>query len=230
MEWVVAVQYKEVFIKIITLTIFVSLNSHLYAGTMDSCEKISDATLGKCIQEITASSTWEPLKSNLAQALIKSQNNINIKFDPSLDRSAITKVEVQNNRYVPVIILGKSADSNELLITFNHELVHYVSTFDRLAHVYDGVKIKSCLTRYQLLTLQDEAYAFKAELDFWTNSPISFKEHFKNIFFNSKVFQKKVNYEEFYKLLDKSLSQDKNFILKKYIDMGEYSQCAKEII
>lgn len=209
---------------------FVLLSSSLSAGTMDSCEKISEATLSKCIQEIQVSSSWEPLKSNLATALIKSQNNINIKFDPTLDRSAITKVEVQNNRYVPVIILGKSADSNELLITFNHELVHYVSTFDRLAHVYDGVKIKKCLTKYQLLTLQDEAYAFKAELDFWNNSPQSFKDYFKNSFFNSKVFQKKVNYDEFYKLLDKNLAEDKNFILKKYIDMGEYSQCAKEII
>jgi len=216
--------------KILVLTISAFLNSFVFAGTMDSCEKISNATLEKCIQEIIASSSWEPLKSNLAAALIKSQNNINIKFDPSLDRSAITKVEVQNNRYAPVIILGKNADSNELLITFNHELVHYVSTFDRLAHVYDGVKMNKCLTRYQLLTLQDEAYAFKAELDFWNNSPSTFKEHFKNIFFSSKIFQKKINYDEFYKLLDKSLSQDKNFILKKYIDMGEYSQCAKEII
>lgn len=216
--------------KILVLTISALLSSPVFSGAMDSCEKISEASLGKCIQEIIASSTWEPLKSNLTAALIKSQNNINIKFDPGLDRSAITKVEMQNNRYVPVIILGKSTDSSELLITFNHELVHYVSTFDRLAHVYDGVKINKCLTRYQLLTLQDEAYAFKAELDFWNNSSLTFKEHFKNSFFNSKIFQKKVNYDEFYKLLNKSLSQDKNFILKKYIDMGEYSQCAKEII
>lgn len=217
-------------IKNAVMMVFVLLSSSLSAGTMDSCEKISEVTLSKCIQEITVSSNWEPLKSNLAAALIKSQNNINIKFDPTLDRSAITKVEVQNNRYVPVIILGKNADSNELLITFNHELVHYISTFDRLAHVYDGVKIKKCLTRYQLLTLQDEAYAFKAELDFWNNSPQNFKDYFKNSFFNSKVFQKKVNYDEFYKLLDKNLAEDKKFILKKYIDMGEYSQCAKEII
>jgi hypothetical protein len=212
------------------LAICILISSPVFTGTMDSCEKISGTSLGKCVQEIIASSNWEPLKSNLAAALVKSQNNINIKFDPSLDRSAITKVEVQNNRYVPVVVLGKSTDRHELLITFNHELVHYISTFDRLAHVYDGVKINKCLTKYQLLTLQDEAYAFKAELDFWNNSPLTFKEHFKNSFFNSKVFQKKVNYDEFYKLLDKNLSQDKNFILKKYIDMREYSQCAKEII
>lgn len=212
------------------LIMFALISSYAFSGTMDSCEKMTDVTLGKCIQEIKDSSNWEPLKSNLTAALIKSKNSINIKFDPSLDRAAITKVEVQNNSYVPVIILGKNADTNELLITFNHELVHYISTFDRLIHVYDGLKIKNCLTKYQLLTLQDEAYAFKAELDFWNNSPMAFKEYFKKSFFNSKVFQKKVNYEEFYKLLDKSLVQDKNFILKKYIDMGEYSQCAKEII
>lgn len=212
------------------LTVLILFISHLFAGSLDSCEKISETTLNKCIQEIIVSSNWEPLKSNLAVALVKSQNSLNVKFDPSLDRAAITKVEVQGKRYVPVIILGKSTDSSELLITFNHELVHYISTFDRLAHVYNGIKIKKCITKYQLLTLQDEAFAFNAELEFWNNSSISFKEHFKNNYFNSKIFQKKVNYEEFYKLLDKNLSVDRNFILKKYIDLGEFSQCAKELL
>lgn len=127
-------------------------------------------------------------------------------------------------------MLGKNADTNELLITLNHELVHYLSTFNRLAYVFKNEKIGGCLTEYQLLTLLDEAEAFKSELVFWNNSPANFKMHFKDVYFNSKLFQKRMNYEEFYKLLDANIKSDKNFILKKYIDMGEYAQCAKNII
>jgi hypothetical protein len=170
------------------------------------------------------------LKSNLETALKKSKNNLNIKYDSTLDRAAVTKVDVENNKYRPVIVLGKNTDTNELLITLNHELVHYISTFDRLSYVFKSEKIGECLTEYQLLTLLDEAEAFKAELIFWNNSLLTFKAHFKNMSFNSKLFQKRVNYEEFYKLLDVSIREDKNFILKKYIDMGEYAPCAKNII
>lgn len=201
-----------------------------YSANLDSCVDLNDQKLDKCLKAIIASSPWEPLKSNLTSALKKSKNKINIRFDAALDRAAITKVDVHNNQYRPVIVLGKTTDTNEFLITLNHELVHYISTFDRLSYVFRGEKIGKCLTEYQLLTLLDEADAFKAELVFWNNAPAVFKDHFKNVFFNSKVFQKRLNYEEFYKLLDVSISADKNFILKKYIDMGEYSQCAKNII
>lgn len=197
---------------------------------MDECVRLNEKKLDKCLKAIVKSSTWEPLKGNLVRALKKSKNKINIRFDSTLDRAAITKVDVENEKFNPVIVLGKNADSNELLITLNHELVHYISTFDRLAFVFKGEKIGKCLTEYQLLTLLDEADAFKAELLFWNNSPAKFKDHFKTMYFNSKVFQKRMNYEEFYKLLDVSITQDKNFILKKYIDMGEYAPCAKNII
>ncbi|MEA9355323.1 hypothetical protein SHI21_03885 [Bacteriovorax sp. PP10] len=198
---------------------------------MKSCEKLDESKIKKCSQEIIEFSVWEPLKSNLIAALKKSHNNVlNIKFDSSLDRAAITKVEFMNGHYIPVIILGKSGDTNELLITLNHELVHYLSTFERISLLSGSKKIEKCLTEYQLATLKDEAPAFKAELIFWNNAPEKFKTHFKNDFFYSKLFKKKLNYDEFYRLLVMSISADKNFILKKYIDMGEYSQCAKNII
>lgn len=207
-----------------------AFTAHGHASNLDVCNKLNDKNLDKCLKAIQDSSSWEPLKSNLSAALKKSPKKINIRFDSTLDRAAITKVDVDNNHYRPVIVLGKYSDSHELLITLNHELVHYISTFDRLAYVFKSEKIGKCLTEYQLLTLLDEAEAFKAELQFWNNAPAAFKDHFKDSFFNSKVFQKRVNYAEFYKLLDSSITEDKNFILKKYIDMGEYATCAKNII
>jgi hypothetical protein len=54
------------------------------------------------------SSRWEPLKNNLKSALKKSKNKINIRFDTALDRTAITKVDVVNKQYQPVIVLGKN--------------------------------------------------------------------------------------------------------------------------
>ena len=216
--------------RIFLSALLVFFSSEAFPGTMDSCLNLSDIKLPACMKEIVASSTWEPLKSNLASSLKKSNNTLNIKFDSKLGRAAITKVELKNNHYVPVIVLGKNADAHELLITLNHELVHYLSTFDRLAFVFDGAKIGNCLSKYQLMTLKDEAIAFDMEVLFWNNAPAEFKNHFKNIFFNSKIFQKKLNYDEFYKLLQHNVAEDKNFILKKYIDMGEYSQCAKGII
>lgn len=198
---------------------------------MKSCEKLDEAKITQCSQEIIKFSIWEPLKSNLVEALRKSHNNIlNIKFDSSLDRAAITKVEFMNGYYVPVIVLGKSGNTNELLITLNHELVHYLSTFERIGLLSGSNKIGKCLTEYQLATLKDETPAFNAELIFWNNAPDKFKNYFKNDFFYSKLFKKKLNYDEFYRLLGMSIGTDKNFILKRYIDMGEYSQCAKNII
>lgn len=217
-------------LKVSILIILFSFLSSANAASLDACIKLNDQTLGKCLNAIQNSSPWEPLKSNLTSALKKSKNKINIRFDSTLDRAAITKVDVLNNQYNPVIVLGKNADTHELLITLNHELVHYISTFDRLSYVFKGEKIGKCLTEYQLLTLLDEAEAFKAELMFWNNAPAAFKNHFTNTFFNSKIFQKRVNYTEFYKLLNASITEDKNFILKKYIDMGEYASCAKNII
>lgn len=198
---------------------------------MKSCENLNEVKLTKCVQEIIESSLWEPLKSNLAAALKRSHDNVlNVKFDGGLDRAAITKVEFINGHYVPVIVLGKSNDNHELLIILNHELIHYLSTFERISLLTNNNHIGKCLTEYQLATLKDEAPAFDQELVFWNNAPVKFKNHYKNNFFYSKIFKKKLKYEEFYKLLNRSISEDKNFILKKYIDMGEYSQCAKNII
>lgn len=197
---------------------------------MKSCENLDEVKLNKCIQQIVGANLWEPLKSNLVLALKKSNNVLNVKFDPQLDRAAITKVEFINDHYVPVIVLGKSEDHNELLIILNHELIHYLSTFERISLLSNSNQIGKCLTGYQLATLKDEAPAFNMELIFWNNAPVNFRNHFKDSFFHSKIFKKKVKYDEFYKLLTKNISKDKNFILKKYIDMGEYSQCAKNII
>lgn len=216
--------------KLVFIILGAVLINGAYASDMDACSKLNEQNLDKCLKSIITSKTWEPLKSNLERSLKRSQNKINVRFDPTLFKTAITKVDVHNNKYTPVIVLGKNADANELLITLNHELVHYLSTFDRLAYVFKGEKIGECLTEYQLLTLLDEAEAFKSELLFWNNSPAIFKNHFKDIYFNSKLFQKRMNYEEFYKELEVSIKRDKNFVLKKYIDMGEYKQCAKNII
>lgn len=223
---------ERIILKLFTITFIfiIVLGGEAFSGTMDSCENLSEKKLKKCLDEIIASSSWEPLKSNLSAALKKTNNKINIKFDPKIDRAAITKVEVKNQQYVPVIIMGKNTDALEMLITLNHEMVHYLSTFDRLALVFNNEKIGNCLTEYQLKTLKDESDAFMRELDFWKNAPEDFRKHFSKIYFQSKVFNKKLNYDEFYSLLEKNMAADKNFILKKYIDWGDYLPCAKNII
>lgn len=147
-----------------------------------------------------------------------------------MDRQAITKYELNNGKFHATVIIGPTEDVNEFLITLNHELIHYLSFKERVHLITNPNKLSNCLTPYQLETLKDETSAFKAEISFWENSPSEFKKDFKDKTFESKLLNLKSDYAGYYSKLKANLKKEPNYILQRYIDLGEYPKCALKLL
>jgi hypothetical protein len=84
--------------------------------------------------------------------------------------------------------------------------------------------------RRRLGLLKDESVAFREEIYFWEQSPVWFKKHFDKQFFQSRLLEKNVSYKEYYEILKQKMDADARFIEKRYIALGEYPLCVKELL
>lgn len=213
--------------RLVFFILFITLASQ--ARDLSNCKNVSQKTWAACSKQLLEFPAWSPLKENLKSAKEKSNGLISTNYDPKLHNSGLAKLEKNGHRAFPVIIFGSYENLNELLITFNHELVHYNNLFTQEHLAFDVKKLKNCITPYRLELLKDETRAFLAEIQFWKNAPVSFRESFKNKF-SSRLLKKTVSYSEYYKLLEEKLMSDSKFIEKRYIEMNEYPSCARELI
>lgn len=145
----------------------------------------------------------------------------------SLKKQGEQRLEQKDQTLTPVIILPPISDPYEMAITLNHEIVHFVHLHNNLKLIGDNKKINDCLTRYQLSLLKDESSAFKEEINFWEQSPKWFKEHFNGQSFESRLIEKKTTYVEYYQILKEKMSKEIFFVEKRYVELGEYPECAK---
>lgn len=184
----------------------------------------------KCIKTLLLEEKlWGNFHTNYK--LAKSLWNIAPEFQfRSLNKQGEQKLEKHGNALIPLIVLPSIADPFEIVITLNHEIVHYLHLFNLLKFIKDNNKINHCLTAYKLGLLKDEGPAFKEEIIFWEQSPMWFKAHFINETFTSRLLERKVSYAEYYKILKEKIKADPFFIEKRYIDFGEQPKCAMALL
>lgn len=131
----------------------------------------------------------------------------------------------------PRISFSKHSDPFELMITLNHEMVHFANSEQLRAVRGNNKKMRDCLTPLELNQLNNERLAFLAEIYFWRSAPDWFKNEMRRPHFNSKLLGKEdLTYKAYYELLDREMAADKNFIAKRYIAMGKYPKCAADLI
>jgi hypothetical protein len=179
---------------------------------------------------LTSDEAWEPLASNMRRATALFGHAPRIQFNRDTTRSGSTQFEVIDGKLVPVLILTPEEDPLETLITLNHEMTHAVSLASRQRHLGDAKKLSDCLTRYQLLTLEDEAPAFRSELQFWQKAPQSFRDHFRGRAFASRLIGSTGDYDAYYKTLQSMMNRDPNAILRRYVQLGQAPACALKLL
>lgn len=183
-----------------------------------------------CINKLVGKEKiWGRLNSNYDKTKRLWKKNPTVRFQ-ILGKEGEQKIEKIGNEFIPLIVLPQISDPYELVISLNHELVHSVNSHSSLKYIGDNEKINNCLTRYRLEQLKDEGAAFREEIHFWEQSPKWFRKHFANQFFESKLLEKKLSYEEYYKILKQKMGAEVHFIEKRYIALGEYPICAKDLL
>lgn len=207
---------------ILFLVFFVNAQAEEKASDFFKCIKPED-----CITSLLEKEKlWGNLKSNYEKGVSIWKMAPVIRVN-SMKKSGEQKLEKKENTLVPVITIPPNLNPYELVITLNHEILHFLNSHKSLNFLTDNTKINGCLTKYQLELLKDETLAFQEEIYFWTQSPAWFKKHFETDFFESRLLGRKVNYKEYYDQLDKELKKDQHFVVKKYISLGEYPKCAE---
>jgi hypothetical protein len=180
-----------------------------------------------CIETLlTHEKLWGNFYSNYLTGISLWKVKPNFKFSP-LKKQGEQRLEQKDQKLIPVINLPPISDPYEVAITLNHEIVHFVHLHNNLKFFDETKKINGCLTRYQLLLLKDESSAFKEEINFWDQSPKWFKEHFNGQSFESRLIEKKTTYAEYYQILKEKMNKDVFFVEKRYVELGEYPECAK---
>jgi len=200
---------------------------------LNTCKSIN--TL-ECLSSILSLISGPYLWSNTDKLFLKGKQTWDfapflIQVVEDLNSQAKVKLVEHNNSFIPALLLGKSDSPYDLLITLHHEIYHY-STFSNAAKYFnENQKIHNCATRYQIELAKDEVLAFQKEIDFYNQSPDWFKKEANQKKFDSKLLSlKNTTYSQYYKILKDKIDQDKNFIIKKYIEFGEYPQCLLKII
>ena len=78
--------------------------------------------------------------------------------------------------------------------------------------------------------LRDEPRAFLKELEFYENSPEWFRKGADKVKFNSRLLGlRDTTYSQYYKKLREEVSKNGEFIVKRYIELGEYPPCITTI-
>lgn len=154
-----------------------------------------------------------------------------IQYVKDLNSQAKVKLIKHGDKYIPSLQLGKADTPYDLLISIHHEIYHYSSHSKAAKHFYDNSKINNCVTKYQLSLAKDELPAFEKEISFYRKSPDWFKEGANSKKFNSKLLGKKnITYSEYYRILKSQIKKNKNFIINRYVELGEYPKCIKLLL
>lgn len=141
-------------------------------------------------------------------------------------------ITLENDKASPSLTLSsKNSTLPEVILTANHELVHYANSKNLIAAIPARKElIKHCITRYQELVLADENRAFRSELKFWKTAPKWFKDQLAKVRFNSRFTGiQNSSYEQHYAFIEKSFRSDAAFASHKYVQLGEYPACANDI-
>ena len=150
-------------------------------------------------------------------------------FDPSVKVSGQIKMLPVGEKLLPGLILNPNISSEELLLTLHHEIYHFASMKEAFKDFFVKEKVGGCLTPYQLALLKDETPAYEREYQFYEKAPKWFRDSLKKIQVESQLFQLKMSLAQFYDMLSQKLKIEKNFIARRYIELGQYPACASQL-
>ncbi len=141
------------------------------------------------------------------------------------------RIVSSGGKLAPKISLAKKSDPFELLITINHEIVHFANSMGLKAAFDDKKKLSGCITAYEKTMLDNEKLAYLGEIYFWKSAPEWFKNEMKRYHFNSRLLgADKIRYIDYYSQLEKELVADGDFVAKRYIDLGKFPKCARALL
>lgn len=156
---------------------------------------------------------------------------LTIQFNDSKEDEGDFAIVGKGKKLRPKISLSRKSDPFELMITINHEIVHFGNSEVLRKHFSDKKRVKDCLTPFELALLENERLAFLSEVYFWKTSPAWFKNEMKRFHFNSKLLgADRVTYKDYYERLEKELSSDRNFVAKRYVELGKFPKCAVDTV
>lgn len=214
----------------------------LATGTWDEFKLfISNCNIPKkrgadCLREIEAllrnEAFWGDTNNNYNQGKMQwPDQKLEIDFSAPKNEEGDFQIIKGKERLIPKISLSKKSDAYDLLITINHEIVHYANS-KRLQELFDkGEKIDHCISPYRMALLENEKLAYLSEIYFWKTSPEWFKNEQKRTHFNSRILGRdKLTYAEYYRRLEEILVTDGNFVAKRYIELGKYPKCAAKLL
>ncbi len=151
-------------------------------------------------------------------------------FDPSTKVSGQIKMFPVKDQMLPGLILSPKLGVEELLLTLHHEIYHFASMREAFNDFYKQNKVEGCVSPYQLALLKDETPAYIREYQFYEKSPKWFKKALSKVVVDSRLFGSKMNLEEFYRNLDHQIKMDKKFIVRRYVELGQYPKCAAALL
>lgn len=177
---------------------------------------------------------WGDVSKNIKKGdLVWKEEPLNLELVTDDDKEGEFSIILNNGKPMPFLRLSsKKSLLPEILLTVNHELVHYANSKELVETIPKRNDfVDNCITEYQKVVLKDENRAIKSELDFWNSSPPWFKEKLKNIRFNSKFTGlKQSSYKEHYAYIESQFQKDELFGSTMYIRLGEYPSCSQKII
>lgn len=190
----------------------------------------------KCIAEIgrliDGNILWGEASANYNKGKEEFLNSgLQINFSADKGEEGDFQIERVEGEFIPKISLSKSADAYELLITINHELVHFANSGSLKKLYGDKKKINGCITPYRLELLRNEQSAYFSEIYFWKMSPEWFKNEQKRSHFDSRILGKeKILYKDYYVQLEAQLVRDPYYIARRYIEFKKYPKCALALL
>ena len=154
-----------------------------------------------------------------------------IEYKKNLGAQAKVQLVKYKDQFLPTLFLGDADGPYDLLLTLHHEMHHYSQMAETMKYFWDSAKINNCTTKYRIEMLKDEPRAFKKELEFYESSPQWFRKGADSVKFNSRLLNlKNITYSRYYKDLRKELNKNKDFIIERYIQMGEYDPCTRLLL
>ena len=202
-----------------------------YSSFLDKCSrKNGQRDDAACVHELESllsqGKIWGATANNFRKGALAWQVPLQIDFQARKGDEGDFQIIDRHGELVPRISLSRDSDPFELLITINHELVHYAHSDELKAHISGDKKLNGCLLPFQKAILDNEMEAYLEEIKFWKEAPEWFRGA-SGAHFNSRLLGKRqVNYPEYYLKLESEIGSDASFIPKRYIALGKFPSCA----